>query len=751
MLMNPTGKRFLSLLAVTLLLGTTSLCSRQGTRPRDPENTLLQSSRQWDSLVDIRCDIAMVYGGYSLRNGEFNAHNPVIDGWQERGYKIFWMKGISWGHEAYYRGQWDGQKHLDEYQMTATGDTVTYHQVPTPNYIEYLKKLLKTVIDDGVDVLFFEEPEFTSRAGYSEAFKRAWQQYYGTPWQPQDSSPENYYLSQKLKYRLNYDAIDQCFTFAKEYGRSLGRDIRCLVATHTLINYAQWHIVSPECSLASLPCLDGYIAQAWTGTSREFNYFNGIYKERCFETAYLEFGCMESMTAPTGRRVYFLSDPIEDNIKDWDDYKTNYEALIAAQLLYPCNNHYQVIPWPQRVYEVKYRVNPDSDEEDYIARPYSTEIGIVYHVLQNMPLSDNKVSGSNGLSVVMANSIMFQGVARDVPTRPSLQTNVSEFIDMDRTHEEMTETNDPQISNFFGLVNPFIKRGVPVHFVHMENMGYPDSWKDVKVLLMSYANQKPMEENQHAYIARWVKEGGILVYVSRDNDPFQRVPEWWNQGGNRYDKPADHLFGLLGIPENADEGEYACGKGKVCVIRRNPKEMVYYEGGDGDFVEKVKALYDSTGEPLEFKNSFYLERGPYTIISVIDENEDPSPFVAEGLYVDLFNHKLPVLTQKTVHPGQRALLYDLRKLPDRKRPRIIAASSRASDEVVKHRTYSFTAKGPFNTTNAMRIYLPAEPKSVSATFNGAPHAFTQEWDPASRTLFLQMENHHDGVAVSIRY
>ena len=487
----------LILLAGALILSGATQCSRRPAPLRDPENTLLQSSRPWDSLVDIRCDIAMVYGGYAVQDGEFNPHNSVMDTWKDRGYKIFWMKGISWGHGEYYHGGWDGQTHLDEYQITSTGDTVTYHQVPTPNYVNYLKKLLKTVIDDGVDVLFFEEPEFTSRAGYSEAFKRAWQSYYGEPWQPQDSSPASYYLSQKLKYRLNYDAIDQCFTYAKEYGRSLGRDIRCLVATHTLINYAQWHVVSPECSLSSLPCLDGYVSQTWTGTSREFNYFNGEYKERCFETAYLEFGCMESMTAPTGRRVYFLSDPIEDNLKDWNDYKTNYEALIAAQLLYPKNNYYQVIPWPQRVYEVQYKVSPDSDEEDYIARPYSTEVGVMYHVLQNMPLSDNEVSGSNGLSVVMANSIMFQGVARDVPTKPSLQTNVSEFIDMDRTFEPMTETNDPQISNFFGLVNPFIKRGVPVHFVHMENMGYPDTWKGVVRSLEALALARALSDRPY--------------------------------------------------------------------------------------------------------------------------------------------------------------------------------------------------------------------------------------------------------------
>ena len=313
-------KSVLTISAAALAAMSLTMCGPKNSKVSDLEHTLLQSSRPWDSLVDIRCDIAMVYGGYSGRNGEFNKHNPNIDGWKERGYKIFWMKGISWGHEDYYFGRWDGQKHLDEYQIVSTGDTVTYHQVPTQNYIEYLKKMLKAVIDDGVDVLFFEEPEFTSRAGYSEAFKRAWKEYYGEEWQPQNSSPANYYKSQKLKYWLNYDAINQCFTYAKEYGKSLGRDIRCMEATHTLINYAQWHVVSPECSLASLPCLDGYVSQTWTGTSREFNYYNGDYRERCFETAYLEFGCMESMTAPTGRRVYFLSDPIEDNIKAAREY-----------------------------------------------------------------------------------------------------------------------------------------------------------------------------------------------------------------------------------------------------------------------------------------------------------------------------------------------------------------------------------------------------------------------------------------------
>ena len=169
-----------------------------------------------------------------------------------------------------------------------------------------------------------EEPEFWARAGYSDAFKEEWQAYYGFPWRAQHESPENTYLANKLKYHLYYRALDEVFTFAKAYGRSKGMDVRCYVPTHSLVNYASWQIVSPEASLASLSCVDGYIAQVWTGTSREATFYNGEVRERVFENAFLEYGSMCSMTAPTGRKMFFLTDPIEDRQKDWLDYKLNY-------------------------------------------------------------------------------------------------------------------------------------------------------------------------------------------------------------------------------------------------------------------------------------------------------------------------------------------------------------------------------------------------------------------------------------------
>ena len=74
-----------------------------------------------------------------------------------------------------------------------------------------------------------------------------------------------------------------------------GKLLRFYVPTHSLINYTQWKIVSPESALIDLPTIDGYIAQIWTGTARTRNIYRGDKKERTFETAFLEYGVMQEL------------------------------------------------------------------------------------------------------------------------------------------------------------------------------------------------------------------------------------------------------------------------------------------------------------------------------------------------------------------------------------------------------------------------------------------------------------------------
>ena len=726
------NKIIFSLISGAFLCAAVASCadSPKTARVDDGVKTTFQSARAWRETIDNRADAVMVYGvggNPSDRRSARMTFEEKVQSWRDRGYVTHFMTGIAWGeYQDYFTGEWDGEWHLDEGQVQHNGDTIWHghmvpYIVPSMNFLEYIKERhVKRVIDAGIDAIFMEEPEFWARAGYSEAFKKEWKEYYGFDWRPQHESPENTYLSNKLKYHLYYRALEEVFTYAKKYGKTKGMDVKCYVPTHSLVNYSQWQIVSPEASLASLPCVDGYIAQVWTGTSREPNFYDGRYAERVFETAYLEYGSMESMTTPTGRKMFFLTDPIEDRARDWDDYKRNYQATFTAQLLYPEIADYEVMPWPERIYEGYYRVSADSDERIRIPRFYSTQMQIMINALNKIPKSENKVSGSSGISVLMANSLMFQRF----PTHDGYE--------------------DPQLANFYGQALPFLKRGVPVKTAHIENLGFKKSLASTKVLLMSYSNMKPLDPKAHTYLAKWVKNGGVLVYSGRDTDPFQTVLEWWNTDGNEYAAASDHLFEKMNIPAAAPAGEYAYGKGKVVIIRQDPKEYIIQQDGEEEFVKTVAALYAETASPLEFKNNFHLQRGVFDIVAVLDESVSDKPFVKEGLFIDLYDHKLPVLDRVVVTPGNQRLYIDMSRV-DKTKPQVLAAASREYDEKLDGNRYSYLAKSPINTTNTSRVLLPSSPKSVKVA--GTEVCDSAMWDEASNTYFLEFENSPDGVEV----
>ncbi|MDU1891873.1 MAG: hypothetical protein E6767_14390 [Dysgonomonas sp.] len=721
------------ILLICLLFASLSLNAQN-----EKAKTVFQTSRAWSPSIDSRADAAIVYGvgGNPSDKSKRIPFEQRVQSWRDRGYTAQFMTGIAWGeYQDYFMGKWDGKEnHLREGQKTLAGDTIFHghmvpYIVPTADFIRYMKETqIKRVIDAGITTIYLEEPEFWMRAGYSDAFKEEWQRYYGFAWRAQHESPENTYLANKLKYHLYYNALDEVFTYAKEYGKSKGMDIKCYVPTHSLVNYTSWQIVSPEASLASLDCIDGYIAQVWTGTSREPTFYNGVEKERVFENAFLEYGSVQSMTAPTGRRTYFLTDPIEDRAKDWQDYKVNYQATFAAQLLYPNIADFEVMPWPERIYEGLYRTSGNSDKRERIPRHYSTQMQIMYNTLNDIQVSANKVNGTSGIGVLMANSLMFQ-----------------RFPDHDGYE-------DPRFSSFYGQTFPLLKRGVPVELVHIENTPYANTFKDLKVLIVSYSNMKPLEPKYHDYIANWVKKGGVLVYCGEDIDPYQSVMEWWNKDGNNYKTPSSHLFEKLSLAQNPEEGKYTYGKGSVYVLREDPKHFVLKKENDNKFFSTVEKAYNEMNKKntLITKNNLYLERGAYIIAAVMDESISDEPLKLSGLYIDLFDKDLPVLSQKIINPGEQAYLYDIKKIKDRKKAKVLCGASRVYDELQTTKSYSFIAKSPENTTNVSRVFLPKKP--IQVFINNEEQKDTNlYWDDNSKTYFLTFENSPDGVNVLFKW
>ncbi|MDF2719316.1 MAG: hypothetical protein K0R28_6241, partial [Paenibacillus sp.] len=337
-----------------------------------PEWTGFQESRPYGPKYDLRTDFVMVYG-------ISNDLPERIEGWKLANYTIHLMTGVSWGqYQDYLYGRFDGRDHWDEAQTDRYGKHLLHgkdvpYMVPTISFAEYLASHIKRAIDCGVEAIHMEEPEFWAASGYSEAFKREWLNYYGEDWIPPHSSPDAQYRASKLKAAMYYRALDRICGQMKEYSlATYGRTVRFYVPTHSLINYTQWRIISPEALLVSMPACDGFIAQIWTGTARTPNVYKGVRRERTFETAYLEYGIMQELTRGTGREMWFLHDPIEDNPRySWSDYRKNYRSTVVASLLHPGVNQYEVCPWPRRVFEGTYPTE-DGQGKESIPGDYAT-------------------------------------------------------------------------------------------------------------------------------------------------------------------------------------------------------------------------------------------------------------------------------------------------------------------------------------------------------------------------------------------
>jgi len=231
--------------------------------------------------------------------------------------------------------------------------------------------------------------------------------------------------------------------------------------------------------------------------------------------------------------------------------------------------------------------------------------------------------------------------------------------------------------------------------------------------------------------------------------------EWWNTKGQKYKAPSEHLFKLLGISPVTSKDRYVVGKGAVYVIRQNPKEFAMQNGEDEKYIKEIKAAYekDAHAGSLTFKNNFYLERGPYDIISVLDENPDSKPYTVKGPVIDLFDSQLPVLSEKVVPPGEQSLLYDLSRVVDKKQPKVLASASRIYHGKATQNSYSFIAKSPVNTLNSSRVLLPSKPGKITVSDHEGKtiNDVKSSWDESSHTLFLGFNNSPDGIKVNIQW
>lgn len=695
--------------------------------PADPaqalERTCFQTAKPWTPQGNLRSDVAIVYG--------IDAGLPDrIETWRKRGYRIHVMTGVAWGqYQDYLYGRFDGVNHEDEAQTERNGSKIShggdvYYMCPGENYGKFLCVGVQRALDAGAEAIHLEEPEFWDRAGYSEGFKREWRAYYGEDWQAPHSSVDARWRTGKLKYYLYRRALQQVFDHVQAFNKRSGRQVRCYVPTHSLLNYAQWCIVSPESSLARLNGSDGYIAQVWTGTSREPNRFRGAVRSRTFETAFLEYGAMQNLVKATGRSVWYLNDPIEDNPNhDWTDYRVNWESTLAASLFQPEVWQFEVAPWPERVFGGQYPRSARRADRKPMPPEYATEVQTVINTLND--LRQPKVEwdcGTTGIGVLVSDSLMFQ---RGEPT-PS----------------------DPHLGNVYGLAMPLLKRGLPVTPVQLENLVVQGYLKDFKVLLLSYDGQKPLSPEVHPPLAAWVKNGGVLVVCDSDADPYNKVRDWWNTDGRAFATPREHLFAELGLGPDLPSGQVRrLGKGGLIWLRERPVWCSASAEGADRIVEVTRQAAAAARLDWRETNYLLLRRGPYIVAAGLDESIPGAPRVLKGRFVSLFDPELRVRRDVALDPGSRWFLLDLDAAPA-KSPCVLLSACKALPIGTSSSSVKLAVEGVGGTPAIVLMQARSKPASIALDGESIK---SFEFSAEERLLWIRFGNEPRPRELTVRF
>ena len=327
----------------------------------DGPRTGFQTSGSWQGETHLPVDVVFVYGWDEGR----------LSSWQEGGYETWMMTGASWLSKK-------TEVVVENPEIVQTMESGQPFEmipgrawvIPLEPWIEEIKGRAAEAVENGARGILPEEPEYFASNGYGAGFKKAWEEYYGEPWSPPHESFENQWKANRLKSHLYTEFYREVFSFTK----SLDPELECIIPAHSNINYADWRIVAPHHSFASLPHTDGFIAQVWTGTAKHAHMLGGHPVRDTFSYAFLEYAAFAGLAAGTGLELWFLTDPVEDaKGASWKNLRAWYEETLAAALMFPSVNRFECTPWPRRVFtgSDKYGGGP-------IPQDYATELLTVW-------------------------------------------------------------------------------------------------------------------------------------------------------------------------------------------------------------------------------------------------------------------------------------------------------------------------------------------------------------------------------------
>ena len=672
--------------------------------------TIFQVNSFYDPRIALPVDSVIVH-----RHGDSTAimYN-AIKSWQINNFSVGRMFfADSDAGEIYWQGGWDGQTHTNDCEHNSSGNIVSVggyrpYMLPTTGWTAYLEEMTEQSIDVGAIAVLPEEPLAHAYTGYEESFKPIWADYYGFPWQAENSSHMARYWTGQLKAKLYLDLELDLLETSQQYGDN----IDFVVPIHSIFGNIAAELTAPLGMSVGTNGIDGYIGQIWTGPVRWAldNYSAG--DESFFSSAYALYDYFTQLTIETDKKLWMLVDPVEDDPNhSWESYLEWYEHCAAAMLLMPEVDSYEIMPWPERIFL------PGNSTGGGSPAPESFRIRVltISQVLQDIAKGGEWLPDASStiptdeIAVAIADSAMY------------------------------IKLTGSKLQGTYGMLMPLIQRGIPVSSFAMERVqdtNYADLYK---VIVLSYEKFKPIVPEMNVALADWVRRGGSLLVLGATRDSLDADSYfWWH--GLGYSSPIEHLMAQF-------SGGY--GNGNVIRDTVSPTSFATTYIAENTYLpllEQAVNASDISGG-FETPGNFCMKRGNYVIAHSIK-----TVVSLPGNFVNIFDENLSVINGINLSTGNSGLFKDVTDLVSGNVPALLHTSHRLMSQENSNNFLKFTVKGPSETPAVARIFLANKDVSVSArNSNGGIVSVNTQYDYDETSALIKFPNLPNGVTVSINF
>lgn len=672
--------------------------------------TFFQTNTAYDPRLAIAVDAVVVH-----RHGDgLESLKQSIGSWQERGFVVGRMFfSDSDATNVYWKGKWDGTPHEDEVERDAAGNVVQCsgirpYMLPTDGWTRHLEEMTRISVQAGADAVLPEEPLAHSFTGYEGAFKPLFERRFGIPWQPESASPEAHFLTCQLKTELYLELEQRLARVTKAEAARIGKPIDFLLPVHPLYSNRASRLVAPMGAALGMKELDGYVGQVWTGP---VNWALANYSspdKSFFTSAYALYDYFAALTDGTDKKMWMLADPVEDDPNHkWSEFELWYRHCLAAKLMFPRVENYEVMPWPDRIFLPGYQTGGGTPAPE----PYRVSLLSAIQVLQDIPALPPKAAPESRIGVAVGDSALWM---------PS---------------------QSPVLDGLYGLILPLLHHGIQPTVSICERWTEPGYLDRFKLIVLSYENFVPTSPEYNLALLKWIRSGGTLLVVG-GADELKGNPFWWTQL-----KCVSALDHLLAQAKTARTGDFDAELGKGRLIRRTVSPRQFARDA-ADYLALINQTATQAHLPIpSAQPGFSIARGQFRIVHALRE-----PMDVAGPVVDIFDPELPVLDGVKLAPGHSGIYRDVSAAIKANAPAVLHCTHRLMDQHHDRTTSRLTLRGPAGTPAVVRLFTAGRQAASLIVRSKTGEVPAQvKLDEPTRSLQIRFENLPEGATIELTW